>query len=125
MQDNNIPDLLVKFSDEVKRYLRLRAEYIQLKFGERLVNLFAGMIMRVILLMLVLFMILFASFAFVFWFGQLTGNYWLGFLINGGIFIILGILLYLLRRPLFFDPVLKMYLKFSDFKEEDLEEEDE
>lgn len=124
MQEKSIPELLAQFSEEIKRYLKLRSEYLRLSFGDRLVGLISGLVLRLVLLFLLLFLLFFASFAFVYWYGRQTGNYWIGCLITSGFYLILGVIIYAARIPLIYDQILKMYLKFSDLKEE-LEEEDE
>ena len=51
------------------------------------------------------------SFAFVAWYGQTTGSFTEGFLIAGLFYFILGIIIFLARKKIFINPMIKKISK--------------
>jgi hypothetical protein len=52
-------------------------------------------------------MLLLLTFSFSFWYGNMYGTIYEGFLISSGIYAFLGILIYLLRRPIFSNNIIR------------------
>lgn len=99
------------FSQVEELIVHLR-EYIDLKitdFKFRIVSGWVRFVSDIVLLIFVMilafFTLLFISFAFAYWFGEKADNYPLAFLITGGFWAVLGLLVYLFRKPLILDHI--------------------
>ncbi len=121
MQENSFSDQLTKLFDEVKIYLNLRLDYLKLNVAEYLIRFFSGLVLWMVLFWFIFFVLVFGSFAFAYWFGELTGKLWLGFVIVAGIYLVLAILIYSLRKPMIVAPFTRMVLEnmeLDKFKDE-------
>jgi hypothetical protein len=123
MQDRSISDIIAGLFDQLKTYFRLQVEYFKLSLGERFIWFFSSLITRVILIWTFILVMLFSSLAFVFWFGNKTGNLPLGFLIAAGFYLILGLLVFFLRRPLIIDPMSRFYYHLLELNKKDKKDE--
>jgi len=106
-EKGNFFDLGQELIDNLKNYLSLRIRLLKMEIAEWWVRFVADIILAVIVVAVAFFTLLFFSFAFAFWFGNETGNYPLGFLITGAFWVLLGLVIYLLRRTLLLDPITK------------------
>ncbi len=114
MQDRNISEIIMGLFDQLKTYFRLQVDYLKLSLGERFIWFFSFLIARVIFIWTFIFVLSFSSLAFVFWFGNKTGNLPLGFLITAGFYLVIGLLVFLLRRPLIIDPLTRFYYRLME-----------
>lgn len=100
-----------KFIDEIKdiftqsrRWLQCEAEYIKLTAAEKFTILLSTLIIGAIVLALVLFALGLMSFALVDVF-RLIMSPALAFLSTAGCVLVLALVLFLLRKPLLFNPI--------------------
>lgn len=100
-----------KFIDEIKeifvqgrRWVECEAEYIKLTAAEKFTILLSTLIMGGIVLALVLFALGLMSFALVDVFRMIMSPV-LAFLSAAGCILVLAVVLYLLRKPLLFNPI--------------------
>ena len=77
------------------------------------------LLIAVIFFILAMFLLLFLSLAFVFWFGKDLGPAWVGALIVTAFYVFLGVLIYVQRHPLFINPLVSHLTKIL------MEEKDE
>ena len=68
-------------------------------------------LMSVIFFILGMFMILFISFAFVFWYGDEVGPTFVGALIVVGFYLLMALVIYGMRYKLFINPLVKKLAK--------------
>jgi hypothetical protein len=73
----------------------------------------------VIFFILAMFLLLFLSMAFVFWFGDVVGPFWLGTLIVTAVYVLGGVVIYLRRHEIFINPLVSQLTKIL------MEEKDE
>ena len=114
----------MRIFDLVKNYISLRLDFLKLNVAEYLIRFFSSLALWMVMFWIFFFALVFASFAFAYWFGELTGKMWLGFLILAGFYILLAIFIYALRRSLIIKPFTRMILhemeldKFNDMTDE-------
>jgi hypothetical protein len=106
--------------------VNLRLDYLRLHVAEFLIRFFSGLVLWSVIFLFLFFVLVFGSFAFAYWFGDLTGNMALGFLIIAGFYILLAILIYLLRKVLLIRPFTKLIISQMELdKLNDMEDEKE
>jgi hypothetical protein len=107
MDQEKIEKNISKTIEGLKQYVNLKAELYSLIVIERTTKILARVIVLLILTMLMFFFLLFISFAFVHWFGATTGSNMIGYLIVAAFYLILGLMIYLMKKQLFLDPLLR------------------
>jgi len=111
-----IKDLSVEF----KRYLNLRVNHVNLLISRRFAMFTSFVLTTIILLGLIGFILLMLSFAFVFWYGKSVGSYHHGFLIMALFYSLSGLAIYLNKKEMFIDPIIrKMNEKISNTLDEE------
>ena len=110
-------------AEHVKEYINNRMDAVKLNAAEKSSKLAATVIASVVVAMFFITFLFFASTALAFVFSKLTGELWLGFLIVGGIYLLLGAVVWLLRDRILQLPIMNALLQqlFTD----DEDEEDE
>jgi hypothetical protein len=106
METQNISDRVSSLSENVNEYLNLRLGLLKLTATEKLANLLSHLMISLILFVLIILILFFITFAFISWFGENAGPAWAGSLVAAGFYILAGILIYLLRYPLFINPLI-------------------
>lgn len=107
----DIKDKFSEIKSEAKAFLDTNLDYYQL-LGFKISSRALGLILKIFALTLFLSIgLLFLSFAAAFAIGHSLQNNTLGFLIVGGIYIVIAYLVYVFRKSLIDIPILK---KFSD-----------
>ncbi len=105
--------------DDIKTYINLKTELYTLILIERSSKIFSKFLAVIIFFFMMFFVLLFLSLAFVHWFAALTGELIASYLLVAFLYLLMGLLVYLFRRKLFLNPMLK---GFTDelFEKEDL-----
>jgi hypothetical protein len=111
MESNRISDNFSSLTENVKDYVNLRIDYIKLLLTEKIAKLASFFLISVIFFILAMFLVLFISFAFVFWFGEEVGPAYIGALIVVAFYIIIGLLIYGMRHRIFINPLVKRLAK--------------
>ena len=117
MELSQLNDTFHDLGDNVKRYVQLRVEILKCIFTEALAKLAAMMLKIFIFSLLIFFIMFFLSFSFVFWYDQYIGPLYVGALIITGFYFLIGLIVYLMRRKIFLDPLVKKYSRII-FEEE-------
>jgi len=105
METRKIGDQFTSLSDNVKEYVSLKLEYVKLTAAEKIAQLMTNLMVTLIIFILVMLILFFLSFAFILWWGEYIGPSYVGALIVAGFYTLVGILVYLLRYPLFINPL--------------------
>ena len=84
----------------------------------------ANLIAVAVVLMVFFSFVLFASVALAFVFSKLTGEYYWGFLIVAGIYLLIGLIVWTMKEKLLRLPIMNAMLR-QLFKEEDDESDEE
>jgi hypothetical protein len=119
MESQTLKDNVSEISDNVKAYIRLKTDLLKLTLTEKLSLIISAMLISVILFLVFLFISMFVSIAFIFWFRDHAGPLYAGALIVAGFYFLIGVIVFLMRNSLFIDPLVKQITKVL------LEEEDE
>ena len=114
MDDKNLSQRLNDLFEKVRKYLQLRLDYITLSIGEYAVFIMARLILVIVLFWSAFFATLFLAGSLVAWIGMETGNWPLASLAGAGVFIFIGIIAYLFRKPFIITPMNRLYLKLLE-----------
>jgi hypothetical protein len=123
MSNNSLSDNFTDLYDSVKSYVEARLILFKLKVTEKITRTGTYFISTFVILSVFLFALLFLSFAFSFWYGQRYGDIAGGFLISAGFYILLAFIIYLLRKPLFSNNIVKNVSTIIFSEEEENENE--
>jgi hypothetical protein len=107
MNNNTLSENFTELYDSVKDYVEARLILFKLKSTERITKVGTYFFSSFVILSVLLFALLFLSFAFSFWYGKEYGDIAGGFLISAGFYILLAIIIYLLRRQIFSNHIVK------------------
>jgi signal transduction histidine kinase len=110
MESDSLSSQIKQLIEQLKVYVNLRLDYVRLYVADFLIRFFSGMVLWLVIFLFLFFVLVFGSFAFAFWFGELTGNMALGFLIIAGFYVLLAVLIYLLRKQLLIKPFTKLIM---------------
>ena len=111
MGQGKISDNFSSLAENVKDYVNLRIDLVKLILTEKIAKLASFFLIAVIFFILAMFLLLFLSLAFVFWFGINIGPIWLGALIITAIYILGGFLIYVRRHQFFINPLVSQLTK--------------
>jgi len=110
MEPGKISENFASLTENVKDYVNLRIDLAKLILTEKIARLAAFFLISVIFFILAMFLLLFLSMAFVFWFGEI-GPAWLGALIVTAVYVFGGILIYVKRHQFFINPLVSHLTK--------------
>jgi hypothetical protein len=98
----NLKTIVETSSDYAKINMRL----ISLKLSEKLSNMLSGFFTLIILVVVFTFALIMISIGLAKWIAFALDNEWVGFFIVGGIYILAGIMLVVMKKTLIKEPVL-------------------
>ena len=104
MAPGRISDNVTLLTENVKDYVNLRIDLAKLILTEKIAKLASFFLISVIFFILAMFLLLFLSLSFVFWFEQ-VGPAWLGTLIIAAVYVLGGVLIYVKRHQFFINPL--------------------
>ena len=105
--------------ESIKSYVNLKTELFQIIVFERVARVLTKLFTLIILIFILFFVMLFLSLGFVHWFEENGGLVTHGYLIVAIFYLIVGIIFFLARKKIFFNPIIK------GFSETAFEDEDE
>lgn len=114
MEDNSLSAQIKKIFDQLKVYFDLKVGYLKLNVAEYLIKFFSSLVLWMVIFFILFFVLVFSSFAFAYWFAELTGKWSLGFLIIAGFYLLLAILIYIFRRSIIVKPFTHLILSQMD-----------
>ncbi len=109
-------DDLRSLGEETLDYLRLRWASLRLETVDKLSTAAARELGKVVAFVMIFFAGVFLMIALALWIGEMLGYPSLGFLIAGGGFLLVGIIVFLLRRRMFGGMMVRwfIHLFFTD-----------
>ena len=113
-----------ELADHVKEYVNNRIASVKLSVAEKTSAVLSNIIAMIIVLTVFVFFIVFAGIGLAFVFAKLTGEYYWGFLIVAGIYLLIGFLVWVLKEKLIRLPIMNAILQ-QLFKEEENDEQDQ
>ena len=112
-----------ELAEHVKEYVNNRMDAVKLTTAEKTSKLAAIVIASVVVGLFFFSFLFFASTALAFVFSRITGELWLGFLIVAGIYLLLGIFIWLMKDRLLQIPIMNALLQQLFTDEDDDEDE--
>ena len=106
-----ISENINNLTENVRDYVNLRLDLARLTLTEKMAQLISLFLISVIFFIMGMFLLLFLSMAFVFWFGNDVGPAWLGALIVVAFYVVLGLFVYMRRYQLFLNPLVSKLTK--------------
>jgi Zn-dependent protease with chaperone function len=107
------------FVDQVKEYVNTRLAQLKLSFAEKTSKVMAVMIAVVLSALVFFLFLLLICIAGAIFIGQRLENFWLGFVIVGGIVLIAGFILWTFKDWLIRKPIMNALIKAMFDKEDD------
>jgi preprotein translocase subunit SecF len=111
MEAEKISDNVSSLTENVKDYVNLRIDLFKLIITEKISKVASFFLIAVVFFILAMFMLLFLSLAFMFWFGEVVGPTWVGALIVTAIYIAAGLLVWWKRNEIFLNPLVMQITK--------------
>jgi len=102
--------LISKLLSSLKEYLGLQKEYVMLELTEKLTRLLTALILGAILFVFAIISVIFLSLTLVAFLSWLTGSIILSYAIVTGLFILLGVLFYLMRIKWLATPLTNFFI---------------
>jgi uncharacterized membrane protein (DUF485 family) len=119
MADETLNDFYQENRKLVTEYLETRLQLIRLTAIRTLSKTFSLFIVICLVSFMVLFFLLFLVIAFSWQMADVTGSAALGFLCGAGVFLLLLILGIVFRKPLFLNPLIRLFIQSSANEEEE------
>lgn len=110
-----------ELADTLKEYVNIRIESVKLNAAEKSSIVIANLIAGIIVAMVLLLFIIFASVALSYGLGEWIGKTWAGFLIVAGLYLIVGMGVWFARVKIIRLPIMNALIEqlFSKDDEED------
>lgn len=105
MEPEEMTKRLEKTGDDLREYINLRLEYLQLSLTEKLIFIVSRLALIILLVSFGFFFILFLSFSFAYYYSAVAKDAGTGFVIISGFYLLIGIILIILRKKLIFNPL--------------------
>jgi hypothetical protein len=119
MESPKLTDNVNEISQNVKDYVRLQTDLLKLTLTEKLALILSALLVAIICFLVLLFITIFLSQAFIFWYRDHGGSLFTGALIVSGFYLLFGIFVYLSRKWLFVNPLVSLISKFLLEEEND------
>ena len=107
----DIGGFLQENKEVIRDYVDTRAELFKLQAVRMTARTVSMLAVVGIVAMLALFVVLFLGMSLSFWLSAVLNNQVAGFAITGGLFVLLLVIVILLRKPLFLNPLVKAIIR--------------
>ncbi|MES2388342.1 MAG: hypothetical protein V4543_10095 [Bacteroidota bacterium] len=120
--ERNTFSSIADMADNIKTYVEAKIDYERLSLLEKTVSILSVALSIIIVSLVGLVFVFFASLALGFWLGSLTDSNALGFLCVAGIYLVAGLGLWFGRETLFVTPFIGVFIRmlFSDKEAEQM-----
>jgi hypothetical protein len=106
----------------LREYVDIRTELLRLQGIRLLARSFSFLMVGVVVVLMALFILFFLGIAFAYWIASLTGSQIVGFLCAAALFLVVLVLFIALRRVLFQNPLIRLFIRESDSHADEDEE---
>ncbi len=110
--------------DLLQRYMETRVEILRLQMIRSTSKAIGSLIWLIVLLFLFFLLLIFIGLILGFLFAEITGSNVIGFSISAGILFLFALLLIVLRKKLFIDPVVRLLIGIFTTPSDDEEDEE-
>lgn len=106
-KDTTLQENFTELQEAINSYVNARINYWKITLIEKVARVGTYLFITVLLLVSAIIIYLLLSLAFSFWFADYYGSLSQGLLISAGVLVILVFFLYLLRRKIFANSIVK------------------
>lgn len=117
--NDNLQDFYKENRKLITEYLETRLEIIRLQTIGVLARTLSMLILVTLISFMVLFFILFLVISFSWYIASVTGSASIGFLSGGSIFLLIMLICIIFRKPLFLNPLIRLFIHTSTKEEEE------
>jgi len=103
--------MIKELSQDIRKYIQLNWDYAKLEGLEVIVKVSSFLLISIITIIMLSIMILLLSLGLSAYLGELMDSAHLGYFIIGGVYVLLGGIIFLFRKQLLTDPILRLILK--------------
>jgi Zn-dependent protease with chaperone function len=116
-----------ELADSIKEYVNTRIKLAKLSVAEKSSSVIANVLAGIVVAIVFLLFILFASIALSFGLGEWIGKTWAGFLIVGCLYLLIGMIVWFAREKMIRLPVMNAILRqlFRNDEESEDHEKDQ
>lgn len=107
MKDKSLVENVHELSDVIKNYIEARIDLWKLGIVEKIARVGTYFVSTIIISIIMLIALVFLTQAFVGWYDEAYGSSSVALLISAGFYIILGLLIFLFRKQLFTNRIVK------------------
>lgn len=107
MNINNTPIHAKSLFESAKSYMTANLKLFNISISVKIIRFISTVMTGFALFLVFTLFILFISGALAFWLGELLGAVYYGFLIVSGIFLLFGITIYIFRRTIILNPLIR------------------
>lgn len=107
MSNNSIHENFSELQEAVQGYVEARINYYKITLIEKAAKVGTYIFSSTLILFSVLFIFLLLALAFSFWYASNIGSISEGLLISAGVFALISVIAYLLRRKLFANSIVR------------------
>lgn len=118
----NLNDFYQENRKLLSEYLETRLQLIRLTSIRSISRMLSLLILVSLISFMALFFLLFLVISFSWFMSDQLGSATVGFMCGGGIFLLIIFLCVLLRKPLFLNPLIRLFIHTSTQEEEDEDE---
>jgi len=115
-----------ELADTIKEYVNTRIESVKLSAAEKTSGVIANVLAGIVVALVFLFFVIFASVALSLGLGEWIGKTWAGFLIVAGLYLLIGIIVWAARGKMIRLPLMNAMIRQlsgNDEEEEDHEKD--
>jgi hypothetical protein len=105
MEPRRISDNFQELKSNVTDYIKLNVDLLKVNSTEKLAKLTSFLLLLILFFALILIIVLFASIAFILWYGKEAGSAYVGALIVTGVYFLIAMFAFMVRKRLFINPI--------------------
>ncbi len=106
----NAFEKIEEISVHIKKYVDNRIEYTKLNIAEKSSIVLSILLSGLLLIILFLLFIIFSGISLAFYLSEVTGKIYWGFLIVGAMYLAIGLIVWLFKKPLLQLPIMNSIL---------------
>lgn len=123
MGEKNFNEMLAGLSSQARSFLQAYVNLLKVQLLEKAARIGTHLITITLVILIVAFVLLLITFAFSFWYGQEYNDYFGGFMISAGFYILIGLIIVIFRKQIIGGPIIrKIASEMFDNEKEDSNE---
>ena len=99
-------ELIEDLFEKAEAYAKTNVELFKLRAADKLSEIVASLVSRIILILFFSLFFLMVNIGLAIWLGESTGHMYYGFFIVAGLYLIIALVIYALRKKIIKDPII-------------------